>query len=125
MLRIDAGPTSLLLTADIERGAEAELLAQADGRLRADVVLVPHHGSRTSSTPAFIEAVHPTWALVPVGHGNRFGHPAPEVLGRWTRAGVRLLRTDRDGALHLRLGEGVPVLETERKRRARYWHARD
>jgi len=124
VLRIEAGGARLLLTADIERGAEAELLARGAGRLQADIVLVPHHGSRTSSTRAFIEAVRPAWAVVPVGHGNRFGHPAPDVMARWATAGVRLLRTDRDGAVHLRLGGAPPVPQTERVRRARYWHPR-
>ncbi|HEY5635352.1 MAG TPA: DNA internalization-related competence protein ComEC/Rec2 [Burkholderiales bacterium] len=123
VLRIEAGATRLLLTADIEHGAEAELLAQAASRLPADIVLVPHHGSRTSSTAAFVEAVRPDWAVVPVGHGNRFGHPAPEVVARWMDAGARVLRTDRHGAVHLRFGGTAPAIEAERARRPRYWRA--
>lgn len=121
VLRIEAGATSLLLTADIEQGAEAELLAQAASQLPASIVLVPHHGSRTSSSAAFIEAVRPAWAVVPVGHGNRFGHPAAEVVERWASAGARILRTDRHGAVHLRLGRDALSIDTERARRPRYW----
>ena len=70
--------------------------------MKADVLLVPHHGSRTSSSEAFIAAVAPRWAIVPAGYRNRFGHPAREVLARYEGAGVRVLRTDLDGAVERR-----------------------
>ena len=63
------------------------------------MLLVPHHGSRTSSSEAFIEAVAPRWAIVPAGYRNRFGHPAREVLARYEAAGVSVLRTDLGGAV--------------------------
>jgi competence protein ComEC len=81
---------------------------------------VPHHGSRTSSTPEFIAAVSPSWAIVPVGYRSRFGHPNADVLARYGAAGVAIVRTDRDGAIALRLGDTLAV-ESERQRRARYW----
>ena len=110
----------MLLTGDIERGAEVELLRTAG--LRADALLVPHHGSRTSSTDAFLGAVRPRFAVAAAGYRNRFGHPHDEVLGRYSAAGIELLRTDRDGALTVRLGPGTIGVEAERARRARYWH---
>ena len=117
VLRIATRANSVLLTGDIERAAEAELL---DKNIRSDALLVPHHGSRTSSTTEFISAVAPRLAIVPVGYRSRFGHPNAEVLGRYGSAGVQIVRTDLDGAVSLRLGADMNV-ETERRRRARYW----
>jgi len=122
VLRVAAGGSAMLLTGDIERGAELEL--SRGGLARADVLLVPHHGSRTSSSAEFLAAARPQLAVVPVGYRSRFGHPHPEVLGRYAGAGVALLRTDRDGAVTVRLGAGAPRPEAERARRARYWHVR-
>jgi competence protein ComEC len=119
VLRIAAGSQSVLLTGDIERAAEAEMVAVGRA-LRSDVLLVPHHGSRTSSTPEFIAAVAPRWAVVPVGYRSRFGHPNADVLERYRAAGVRLLRTDLDGAVSVRIGDGLE-LDGERHRRGRYW----
>jgi competence protein ComEC len=65
--------------------------------------------------------VRPRYAIVPVGYRSRFGHPAPEVLERYRAAGVRLLRTDLDGAIAVRLHEGEVSLDGERRRRGRYW----
>jgi competence protein ComEC len=117
VLRIAAGGHALLLTGDIERRAELELV-QA-GPVKSDIVVVPHHGSRTSSTPGFVAAVSPRWAIVPVGYRSRFGHPHPQVLERYREAGARIARTDLDGAIRIKLGE----LEVRREReiRARYW----
>jgi len=109
----------LLLTGDIERGAEGVLIEE-EKNLKADVLLVPHHGSRTSSTAPFISAVAPRWAVITVGYRNRFGHPSAEVLERYRTAGVQVLRTDRDGATSIQLENGVSIF-TERARRGRYW----
>jgi competence protein ComEC len=117
VLRVSAGGRALLLTGDIERAAEAQLLSK---NIRSDVLVVPHHGSRTSSTAEFIAAASPKFAVVPVGYRSRFGHPNPEVLARYGTAGVAIVRTDLDGAISVRLGETLSV-ETERRRRARYW----
>lgn len=110
----------MLLTGDIERATEAELVARGD--LRSDVLLVPHHGSRSSSSAAFLEAVRPRLAVAATGYRNRFGHPAAEVLARYDAIGVRVLRSDRDGAITLRLAPDGLRAETQRARRARYWH---
>jgi competence protein ComEC len=118
VLRISAGGHSILLTGDIERGGEAELIEAAD--VRSDAIVVPHHGSRTSSTPQLVAAVAPRWAIVPVGYRSRFGHPHPQVLERYRDAGAEILRTDLDGAVELRMGSGVAV-SVERRTRGRYW----
>jgi len=119
VLRIAAAGGVMLLTGDIERLAEEVLLKNGE-KLRADVLLVPHHGSRTSSTAPFLAAVAPRAAVVTSGYRNRFGHPSPEVLERYRAAGVRVLRTDLDGATRIYLEEGISIA-TERALRGRYW----
>ena len=119
VLRISAGGRSILLTGDIERAAELELAAGAGAS--SDVIVVPHHGSRTSSSPELLAAVAPRWAIVPVGYRSRFGHPHPQVLERYRAAGAAIVRTDLDGAVHVLLKQGEVALDTERRLRRRYW----
>ena len=121
VLRVSAGGHSVLLTADIEHRAEAALLARDARGLRADVLLVPHHGSRSSSGADFVRTVAPRWAVVAAGYGNRFHHPSPQVLERYRAAGAGLLRTDLDGAVTIRMDASGLHVEAERARRARYW----
>ncbi|MGE5129623.1 MAG: DNA internalization-related competence protein ComEC/Rec2 [Sphingomonadaceae bacterium] len=121
VLRVSAAGHSALLTADIERAAEAQLVAREGRTLRAELLLVPHHGSRSSSSPAFLAAVAPRWAVVTAGYRNRFRHPAEEVVERYRAAGAALLRTDLEGAVSIRLGAGGIRAEAERRRTARYW----
>jgi competence protein ComEC len=121
VLRVTAGSASMLLGGDIERAGERALLGREGTALRADVLLVPHHGSRTSSSPGFLAAVAPTLAVVAVGYRNRFGHPDAAVLARYARLGARVLRTDLDGAVTVRLGHGGVRAEVERAARPRYW----
>jgi competence protein ComEC len=96
VLTLDDGIVNFLLPGDIEKKVENELVAE-DAPLKADFLKVPHHGSKTSSTDAFVEAVAPKFAVVSVGDGNQFGHPVDSVVARYAAAGVRFLRTDRDG----------------------------
>jgi competence protein ComEC len=120
VLRIATAGGSMILTGDIERAAEGALLKK-ENSLKSDVLLVPHHGSRTSSTEQFIAAVSPRWAVVPVGYRNRFGHPNREVMDRYRDAGADIVRTDLGGAVRVLLtGRDVQVT-TERARQARYW----
>ncbi len=124
VLRIDAGGRRMMLTSDIEARDELALLRRDPAALRADVLLVPHHGSRTSSTPEFIAAVWAPDVMIPVGYRNRFGHPKADVVARYEATGSRLWRTDRDGALRVTLdGQGV-VVKSWRNERRRYWHGR-
>ena len=122
VIRVGGAAGSVLLTGDIEARAESAMLAHDAAALRSDLLVVPHHGSRTSSTPAFIAAVRPAVAVYTPGYRNRFGHPRPEVVARYAAAGIRAYRTDYDGALSFAFGEPdglTPVLERERERR--YW----
>jgi competence protein ComEC len=100
VLRVTYGERTLLLVGDAQHEEEDELLGNATGSgLRADVLKIGHHGSATSSTPAFLAAVHPADAVISVGRRNRFGHPHPTTLRNLGEAGVRTWRTDRDGAV--------------------------
>ena len=122
VLRVSGIGGSVLLTGDIEARAESAMLARDANLLRSDLLIVPHHGSRTSSTPAFIAAAHPAVAVYTPGYRNRFGHPRPEIVARYAAAGVRSYRTDYDGALIFTFGRGgslTPSLEREGERR--YW----
>jgi competence protein ComEC len=122
VLRIEAPAGRVLLTGDIERAAERELLRRAPALLSAEALLVPHHGSATSSTPEFVKQVAPRHAVFAVGHRNRFGHPREDVLARYREAGSELLRTDTGGAIQLRFAPGASRVDTERDRARRYWH---
>ncbi len=94
----------VLLAGDLEAAGEAALVRAAGGGggVRADVLKIAHHGSRTSTSPSFLAAVDPSWALISAGRRNPYGHPAPEVLSRLEKAGVRVLRTDHLGLIRLR-----------------------
>ena len=98
VLRLEDGQESFLLTGDIERAVERSMLADGDD-LAANFLKVPHHGGKTSSTPGFLDAVHPAIAAISVGAANAFGHPSPEAIARILAEGTRLFRTDRDGAI--------------------------
>jgi competence protein ComEC len=112
-LRVRLGAFAVLLTGDIEGRAERELL-EASGRLRADVLKVPHHGSRTSSTPAFVDAVRPRIAVVSVGADNRYRLPSPEVEARYRARGACVLRTDVCGAVTVESDGDRLAVETVR-----------
>ncbi|MGB6055218.1 MAG: DNA internalization-related competence protein ComEC/Rec2, partial [Burkholderiaceae bacterium] len=122
-LKITLGAQALLLPADIGTPQEARLVAAAVDALRADVLLVPHHGSGTSSSEAFLRAVQPQLALFQLGYRNRYGHPKPEVFERYGELGIRRLRSDEAGAITLQFGSSLQFSEYRREH-ARYWHGR-
>lgn len=124
VLRIATSSTSLLLTGDIESAAEAELLQRVGGKLVADILQVPHHGSRSSSGAAFLDAVSPAIAIVSAGLHNRFDHPHDSVHQRYQARSVRWYSTAQNGAITFRLArdeQSVPVPEAYRQSRPRYW----
>lgn len=100
VLRIIYGNRAFLMTGDIERAAEAELIS-GGGTLKADLIKVPHHGSRTSSTQEFIEAVNAKYAIISVGRTSPFGHPHKDVVDRWKAAGVNVMTTGTRGMISL------------------------
>ena len=103
VLRFSFGSTSLLFTGDIESAGERALIENR-GDLHATILKVPHHGSATSSTAAFIAAVHPEAAVISDGYLNNFHFPAPAVVERYIEAGAILMRTDLDGAVTVDVG---------------------
>jgi competence protein ComEC len=98
VLRITFGARSFLLTGDIEKDAEARLVG-SESDLRADVLKVAHHGSKTSSTLGFLEKVNPRHAVISVARPSPFGHPHPEALARLRTTGARIWRTSECGAI--------------------------
>jgi competence protein ComEC len=98
VLRLEDGTHAVLLSGDIERPSEVHLVADKD-ELTSTFLKVPHHGSKTSSTEPFLDAVRPNFAAISVGANNAFGHPNAEVIDRLTAEGARVFRTDRDGAI--------------------------
>ncbi|MDR5854872.1 ComEC/Rec2 family competence protein [Caballeronia sp. LZ062] len=117
-----AGRTALF-TADMEADVERTLLARDPAALRADVLIVPHHGSRTSSTEPFLDSVGPLAAVFQVGYRNRFHHPNPTVYARYQMRDIALTRSDEDGAARIDIGSEV-VLDRYRQTHARYWMGR-
>lgn len=121
-LRISNGAHAVLLTGDIERAQEALLVARVD-RLNADVLVVPHHGSKTSSSEALLEAVSPRFAVVQAGYRNRYGHPARPVLVRYAEREIQVVTSPQCGAAMWQSQSPGRVL-CHRVVSARYWHDR-
>jgi competence protein ComEC len=124
VLRVQAAGHVMLLTADIERPQENALVERNRSPLASDVMLVPHHGSRTSSSDGFLDAVHPSLAIVQDGYLNRFGHPRPDVLARYDAHGIEVLRNDRDGAVTIVMSTRGIEVDRYRESHRRYWYDR-
>ncbi len=99
VLRIQSRSAAILLTGDIEKATESELVTHYGARLASDYLVVPHHGSNTSSTSGFLDSVRPKYALIPAGYRNRYGFPRPQVIARLNRAGAELYNTAISGAI--------------------------
>ncbi|MEG0184835.1 MAG: DNA internalization-related competence protein ComEC/Rec2 [Stenotrophomonas sp.] len=123
VLRIAGAHGVALLPGDVGRQGEQALLQGAGSALRADVVLVPHHGSGGSSSPGWVRAVGARLALVSAGHHNRFGHPRRDVVQRWQAAGAEVLSTAESGAIRVWLGAQGLQLREQRIHSARWWDA--
>jgi competence protein ComEC len=126
VLKVATPGAALLLAGDVEARSEYEMLKRDAAALYADIFLVPHHGSKTSSTAAFIETVMPQVGLLSVGYRNRFRHPNEGVVARYGERGVALRRTDREGALHVVLPARPSVAPaiTGQQSACRYWSER-
>ncbi len=123
VLRVSGRGRSVLLTGDIEREQEAALVESQAEAVRSDVLIVPHHGSRTSSSAPFLDAVRPSVAIFQAGYRNRFGHPAADVLERYRERGIRIVASPACGAWQWR-ADGPPEGTCERVAARRYWHHR-
>lgn len=126
VLHIKTAKQSVLLTADIEAPSEKKLIESIGKKLHSTVMLVPHHGSSTSSTLEFIRTVNPQYAIIPVGYRNAYGHPKPEVVARYQKEGIIVLETVYDGAISFILEDTAPLptllLKRYRRENKRYWH---
>jgi competence protein ComEC len=114
VVRVAHGGRAVLFAGDLEESGEGELVGRAGQGLAvaSDVIKIPHHGSRTSSSPELMDAVHPQLGIISLGWHNRFGFPRPEVLSRYAARGIRVLRTDRDGAVTLVIGPAGEMAAT-------------
>jgi competence protein ComEC len=112
---------SALLTGDIESLSEFALVARDPQALKSDVLLIPHHGSLTSSTERFLDAVQPKSAFINAGYRNRFGHPREAVLARYSQRSAIVHRTDWHGAITIDSRDSFAAVRRERDARQRYW----
>jgi competence protein ComEC len=123
VLRIETRHGAALLTGDIGEIIERGLVRRDPDGVRAEVVMVAHHGSAGSSDPAFVAATGARHALVSSGYGNRFGHPKPTVVARWREAGAEIHDTAAGGALRVSMAATGISVETRRKAHPRLWDA--
>ncbi len=122
VIKITTVHGSVLLPGDIGKETEAVLLGRAGDSLASNVLVVPHHGSRSSSSPEFVRQVNPDFAIFTVGYRSRFGHPHPEIVQRYVAQGSRLQRSDYDGAILVRFSGGRVAVDSWRNLNRRFWH---
>jgi competence protein ComEC len=124
VLKVTVGEWSLLLPGDIEGQAERQLIASQAEHLKSHIVVAPHHGSKTSSSAAFIQATEADWVLFSAGYRNRYGFPKSEVVDRWRSHGATPISSSESGAIQFRLKKGSQIVEPVafRKENLRYWH---
>jgi beta-lactamase superfamily II metal-dependent hydrolase len=108
VVRLDYGSVSFLFTGDAEEQAEKDMIAAGQNIRNVDVLKVGHHGSDTSTSQAFLDAVNPDYAVISVGKGNTYGHPSPTVLNRLASAGVKVYRTDESGTI-VATSDGITI----------------
>ena len=124
VLKISNAAGSVLIASDIEKSIEQHMLQLQPDKLDADILVVPHHGSKTSSTPEWLDRVSPNFALISAGYRNRFGHPYGKVVERYQAIDAVILSTAEQGAISFDVrqdtGISVPVLQRELDRH--YWN---
>ncbi|MDQ3797682.1 MAG: hypothetical protein M3294_09025 [Pseudomonadota bacterium] len=126
MLRVANSGGAVLLTGHTEEDAEMLLLCNQTKRLKSDALAVRYHGSSTSSTRAFVRAVHPTLALIPAGYANRYGFPKPGVVARHHEQAIPLVGAGTHGALSVDVDpiSGVTLHAGYRQNHSHYWTTR-
>jgi competence protein ComEC len=124
VLKIAAAGRSLLIPGDIEKVVERWLIRESKGELSSDLVIIPHHGSKSSSSAAFARALSPSYAIVSTGYRNRYGFPNPVVVERWRSVGAEVLNTAELGAIELEIAPNGSISAPlyHRQLRLRYWH---
>jgi competence protein ComEC len=124
VLKIESEQGAVLLTSDIEAAAESWLVETYGNHLKANVLISPHHGSKTSSTFEFLQAVQPVYVLIPAGYRNQFGHPHQEVLDRYEKIKAQWLNTADSGAISLGVKDGLWQVQSLRATESKYWNYR-
>jgi competence protein ComEC len=122
VLKVSRGRQGLLITGDAERRGELELM-ESGADVSATVLVVGHHGSRTSSLAEFVRRTQPRYGVFTVGFRNRYGHPHPQVVARFREQNVKILRSDSGGLIKLRFGEAGVMASEYRPSNRHYWHA--
>ncbi len=123
VLRVQAGKQSVLITGDIEAKSEKKIILREREKIKSNILIVPHHGSQTSSCPEFIQAVSPEYAIIPVGYKNQYGHPKENIIDRYKQANIKILNTINDGAVTFILQNSEILPEPTRYRidQRQYW----
>ena len=124
VLKVVSESGSLLLTGDIEKKSERILVRHFGKSLSSEILLAPHHGSKTSSSRAFLEAVKPNLALVSAGYKNRFGHPHNDVLSRYKKSGITVLNTADEGAISIVFSRRRMMISGQRDHAPAFWKER-
>jgi competence protein ComEC len=124
VLKIQSEQGAVLLTGDIEALAESWLIETYGNNLKADVLIAPHHGSNTSSTTGFLQAIQPEYVLIPAGHRNQFGHPHQEVLLRYQQIKAKWLTSADSGAITINVRDGSWVVQSMRDTESKYWNVK-
>ncbi len=122
ILKVSNGDRAVLFTGDIEARAEQLILQRDEDKLASTILLAPHHGSLSSSTPEFISAVNPEYVLFPVGYRNRFGFPKKDIIRRYQERDISRLDTARHGAIEIRIGPDSLIIRRHRQYAQRFWH---
>ena len=123
VLRVASESGSVLFTGDIEKKTERKLLEDYGEKLASDILIVPHHGSNTSSSTAFLSAVNPEISIISVGYRNRYRLPNRQVIERYRTMNKRFLQTDETGAIMIKLERDSGFsIEKYRVKAAKYWH---
>ena len=121
VLRVSNDQHSVLLAGDIEQLTESRLVRTLADKLSVKLLIAPHHGSKTSSSLAFIDAVSPEIVVFPVGYRNRFGFPKQDIISRYESRQVKILNTARDGALLFRFEDPEVIFSRYRYDNQRLW----
>lgn len=122
VLKIQSKHGTVLLTGDIEALAESWLVKTYGEELNADVLVAPHHGSKSSSTAGFLRAVQPDYVLIPAGYHNQFGHPHKGVLARYRQINAKWLNSADSGAITIDFKNDKFVVQVIRETESRYWN---
>ncbi len=123
VLRVSTKQYSILLTGDIEKEAEKNLIKIWPEKLKSDILISPHHGSKTSSSDAFLTATSPQWVIISSGYKNRFNHPAKQVTDRYKKHNIKILNTNCAGQIDIKLADKIEINQYRKLQKRYFWRA--